>query len=69
MELFLTSIKRVTTLDPERIYVTVVALGDSEVGHVDVSVEVELIGAETMGLTLKQIESSAIEKAKGVLGK
>lgn len=69
MKLFLTSIKRVTTLQPERLYVTVAANGESGDGFVDVEVTVELKGSETMGLTLTQIESSAIERAKIVLAK
>ncbi|MBI4792631.1 MAG: hypothetical protein HY789_07895 [Deltaproteobacteria bacterium] len=69
MKLFLTSIKRVTTMQPELFYVTIAANGDSGGTSVDVSVQVELKGSETMGLTLAQIESSAIEKAKVVLAR
>lgn len=69
MKLFLTSIKRVTTMQPELFYVTIAANSDSGGTSVDISVQVELKGSETMGLTLAQIESSAIEKAKVVLAK
>ena len=67
MKLSLTSIKRVTTMQPELFYVTIAANGECGETSVDVSVQVELKGSETMGLTLVQIESSAIEKAKVVL--
>lgn len=67
MKLFLTSIKRVTTRQPELFHVTIAANGQSGEASVDVSVQVELKGSKTMGLTLAQIESSAIEKAKVML--
>jgi hypothetical protein len=67
MKLFLTSIKRVITTKPELFYVTVAANAESGDGSIDFSVQVELKGSETMGLSLAQIESLAIEKAKVVL--
>ena len=67
MKLNITSIKRVLTTDPTRLYVSVAANSDTPVGQVDVSVAVEFIGEEFMNMTLNQLEIEACKRARDLL--
>ncbi len=62
MKIFLTSIKRVTSLDPELLYVTVSAYDPVNLHSSEVAITVEL-GADAMNLTVSQIEASGAESA------
>ena len=66
MKIFLTSIKWVNSLEPERLYVTVSAYNPEYAQRSDLSFTVEL-GADAMNLTLSQIEDLAAMKARAML--
>jgi len=66
MKIFLTSIKRVTTLEPERLFATVAAYDPDDEHSAEISVTVEL-GSDAMLLTVSQIEAIAINKARKIM--
>jgi hypothetical protein len=67
MKIFLTSIKRVTSLDPERFHVTVSVFEPENEHSSEIAITVEL-GTEAMNLTISQIEEYAIDKAQEIMG-
>lgn len=66
MKIFLTSIKRVTTLEPERFFATVAAYDPEDEHSSEIAVTVEL-GSDAMLLTVSQIEAIAIDKARKMM--
>jgi hypothetical protein len=66
MKIFLASIKRVTTLEPERLFATVAAYDPDDEHSSELSIIIEL-GSDAMLLTLSQIEAIAIDKARKIM--
>ena len=69
MNLVITSIRRVTTITPETLFVQVAERNDTDAGHTDVSFEVEIKNIDFMAMSLTEIESLAISRAEDVIKK
>ena len=61
---FLISVRRVTSMTPEKFYIKVAANFDSDEGHTGTSIEVEMSGEQIMKLSLAELEEAAIQRAR-----